>query len=611
MSPEKSDEGSKPRQNGAPPSLLLLLTVTGSILISYGLTLGNTGRIIAGTVMCAASLLLTVFIIRRYQEDRTARIVRACVYILIASLCALYPALTAHINSSIPDTLVGKEYSAKVISIEEGRYSDRVILSLYPLRNKFHSPVKAIAFAKHGSRAVGDNLVIHGVPETITADDPFESKRYEGIHYKIRITKKDCAVVSNGERSFRTYIREEIIRRNESLYGAKTGSVINALYLGDGYFIDRKTNYDFTRSGLLHILAASGSHVAIVAGIPLFILFLLPVPRKISFIIVSLFLALYFYATCAPVSLFRACIMFWIIALFRITGNRCSPFNALYLSGSVILMIHPWEIFSLGFRLSFGATAGIIALYNFYKASIPSIFPKIRDSLALTFSAQIGVLPIIAITLNQINFTGICANLVIVPLIEILMTGSIITLVLSVTGVPAAWAGELINSGMTFTLDLCESFAKLPGHFIFESIPAYFIVPYIALLIPLLFRMRTKTLALTMAAVISAYIPCYMFFCNSIYSTPNTKQPTCAISSREDMLREERTIRSSGYCIPVLELSDSSYESVRWNERFLQRNPVSEIRVPRSIRITPAFRSLCESIEREGSSLIFTDPHKK
>ena len=531
-------------------------------------------------------------------------------YVVIPILCASIPAITAHTRAIRPATPEGKEFVAHIITIEEGRYSDRVILSISPVRGSDNPPVKAIGFSKHGIRTRGDIIAISAEPERITADDPFASKRYEGIHFKIRISDANCALISKGNPSFRERIRESIIRRNTELYGSKAGAVISALYLGDGYFIDRKTGYDFTRAGVLHILAASGSHVAIVAGIPLFILFLLPVPRKLSFVIVAVLLAAYYHITCEPVSLFRACVMFWIVALFRITGERCSPLNALCLSGSVILMVHPWEIYSLGFQLSFGATAGIIALYRLYRDCMPGMLGRIGNSLALTFSAQIGVIPVIAITLNQINFTGICANLVIVPLMELLMTGSIAVDVLSFAGIPLNRAGTIISSGMIFTLGLCEDFARIPGHFVFDTIPPYFIIPYAGLLIPVLFRTGKYAFHLTFAAIISALIPCCIMF--NMHPRPlSPEAPIGNIASREDMIREERSLRSAGYRIPSITLKSATYDSIHWTERFIQRNPVSEVRIPRSVSLSPAFRSLCETIEREGISLTFAGQIKK
>ena len=596
--------------HGVPPSLLLLISTAGSILLSYGITLGKNADTAAGFVILLLSVLLAAYITRQYNGNLRGYITRGCVYIVITTLCATIPAIAARSRAAGPPAPSGKQFVARIVSIEEGRYSDRVVLSLSAVRTSGIPPIKAIGFSKHGERSKGDVLAVSGEPEKITADDPFASKRYEGIHFKIRITNVNCALISKGRVSFRERIRESIIRRNTELYGGKAGAVISALYLGDGYFIDRKTGYDFTRAGVLHILAASGSHVAIVAGIPLFILFLLPVPRRLSFVIVSVLLAAYYHITCEPVSLFRACVMFWIVAIFRISGERCSPLNALCLSGSVILIIHPWEIYSLGFQLSFGATAGIIILYRLYRDCMPGILGRIGNSLALTFSAQIGVFPVIAVTLNQINFTGICANLIIVPLMELLMTGSIVVDALSFAGIPLNRAGNIISSGMTFTLDLCEDFARIPGHFVFDSIPPYFIIPYAALLVPVLFRTGKYAFHLTCAAIISALIPCCIMF--NARSCPDSAGTSISgISSREDMIRKEQSLRAAGYRIPLIDLHSSTYDSIHWTERFIQRNPVSGVRISRSISLTPAFRSLCETIEREGIPLTFTGQTKK
>ncbi|HEY1405169.1 MAG TPA: ComEC/Rec2 family competence protein, partial [Spirochaetota bacterium] len=553
--------------------------------------------------------------ILRYEETSPDRIVRALIYSLICVSSAAFSAHTAHTLSVKPASFSGNEFTARVTAKEAGRYTDRIVLALTPLRGETPTPFNAMAIIKKDKLREGDSLAIKSSPEKIAADEPFAAKRYEGVHYRIKLSDRDYTLLFREEYPLREKIRDSIILRNNTLYGEKSGSIINALYLGDSFFVDRKTTYDFTRAGVLHILAASGSHVAIIAGLPLFLLTILRIPRRASYVIVSLVLALYFYITCAPVSLLRACVMFWVFAIFRTVGNKCSPHNALYLSGSIILLLYPFDLFSIGFQLSFGATAGIIILYRFYRHVIPRFIFKTGDSLALTFSAQIGVFPIIALTLGQVNFTGILANLIIVPLIEIIMLGSIGTILLSYSGIYMTWAAQCIRKAMQCTLSLCEIFARMPGHFIFESFPSYLLISYILLLFPLFVQLRKKVFPITVAALLSAYIPCFLFLeqkaaPENAINLDGSKIIT-TLTSQENVRRAEATIHAAGYCIPAIALQDTTYESIHWCERFIQRNPVSEIVIPRSVQITPSFRSLCESADREGVLLRFADQPKK
>jgi ComEC/Rec2-related protein len=442
--------------------------------------------------------------------------------------------------------------------------------------------------------------------------------RREGVHYTLRLGGN--FVKESGVRSpLRERIRGGIVARNVSLYGERNGGVINALWLGDGFFADKLTSYNFTRAGLLHILAASGSHVAIIAGIPFFILSWIGIGRRIVFPLVSVFLAGYLYVTCAPVSLVRACFMFWIYASMFLLGKERHALNALFLSGSLILLIYPYDIYSLGFQLSFCATAGLILFYDFYRRAIPRVPLKVSESLSLSFSAQIFVFPVIALTLGQVNLTGIAANLVLVPGMSLAMTGAAVPHIVDLFHPGAGHAlGIVMSSFIGLNLSAAEYFASMNGHFLFGSVPMWCAGLYAMFCVPPVFRFRNffAAAALTALPLFTALI---LFRSSASVPEKTVNLPVAGHSVSFDGTRalisggispgEVQSVRGVlsgyGYCHPEIFLTDVSDESIAGTISFVKQNYVSKIVLSRNVPLNGRLRTLLETAEIDGVPVEF------
>jgi ComEC/Rec2-related protein len=610
VSPGNSGEVSPRLRFAAVPSLLLFATAAGSALLFYGFSFHHSADMIAGSLFLCSVPPLCAVVVSHYDGNK---ITRALVYILLCTSISIYLFHKTEKLIQYPPVISGSESIATVVSCDTGRYRDIIIVDLLPLRAPDIGTVRACMYIPHGTLNPGDTIAVNSAPVKIDDGDPLSDLRMRGVHYRVRAYARDYTVISRARPNLRIQLREAIIERNMTLYGKEAGPIVNALYLGDGYFTDNRTDYIFTRAGVLHILAASGSHVALVAGIPLFLLALIRIPSRVAYIIASLVLALYLYLSCAPVSLMRACIMFWVYALFRITGSPTTSLHALFLSGSIIIALSPWEIFSLGFRLSFCATLGIILFYRSFKNILPRIPFKISSSFALSLSAQIGVMPIIALSLSQVNCIGVFANIIIVPCIELMMVLSCVTGFASCVHSIFVYAAYPIRVGFEFILSLCEWFARLPGHFTFDTIPAWIILPFIALVCAPLVSTRKKTAKLLVIfAVLMPFVICRSLTINGKdHDTPvhlsvsNSTTVISGICSRETMMRAEREMRQFGFCIPDLRIDDSSPKSIVWNTRFIQKNPIRAVNIVAPDRLSYALRDLCNTLEMEGIALTF------
>ena len=192
-------------------------------------------------------------------------------------------------------------------------------------------------------------------------------------------------------------------------------ALLAGFLLGDVRGVPKAVSDDFRASGLTHLLAVSGENVAFVLAL------VGPILRRCSVrgrLILGLSVLVVFgCATRFEPSVLRAEVM----AAFAMSASfvgRPAPAGRL-LCGAVValLVVDPFLLHSLGFQLSVAATAAIVALAPALGERLPC--PRwLRDPLAVSFAAQLGVTPVLLATQGSVPLISPLANLVAVPLAE-------------------------------------------------------------------------------------------------------------------------------------------------------------------------------------------------
>ena len=244
--------------------------------------------------------------------------------------------------------------------------------------------------------------------------------------------------------------------------------------------------------GVLHILSASGLHVAVVAAIPLFLFGLLRINRKATVLAAAATVALYLYLTDMPVSLLRACLMFFLFTAQRVMDRKGNVFNALFLSAAALLALFPGEIYSLGFQLSFGATLGILLFHGPYLKTMSWLPRPVAGPLAVTISAQVLVLPILLRQVGEVNLTGLASNMVVVPLMSLLLLVSLAAHALSLVTDAAVWAGLAGDYIYLAGRWLVTHLSALNGHFYVAAAGPALAAAFCLLLLPVMPRFAGK-----------------------------------------------------------------------------------------------------------------------
>ncbi|MBA2368722.1 MAG: ComEC/Rec2 family competence protein [Candidatus Protochlamydia sp.] len=260
---------------------------------------------------------------------------------------------------------------------------------------------------------------------------------------------------------------------------------------------------EFSRFGLLHILAISGFHFAIIASFLSFILSRI-LPRKTTSVCLLLILTAYCLFLGISASVFRAWMMCSLVLLARLFEKESSALNTLGTSLIAILFIDPLLAETAGFQFSFLITAAILLGYKPLNGLLKHLFPKrslsevshmsgwdqhgyyvltlFRQGLALAAAVNLFALPLTLFYFQKFPWLSVPYNLffpfLISLSISLLMLGGLFSFVPCIAKQLHALNEAYIDVVLKLTFQLPD---HLDAFFKIESLPASVLVPYICL----------------------------------------------------------------------------------------------------------------------------------
>lgn len=273
-------------------------------------------------------------------------------------------------------------------------------------------------------------------------------------------------------------VRHSIITTLEQCLPSKEASLLAGMLIGYTADMPEELEEDFRRAGLSHTLAVSGANIAFLLLPLLWLLQKIGFNRRWSSAIAFPLMLVYVFATGMEASVVRAAIMAGITLLGMILWRKTDIFCSMAASAILILLFNSYMLFDMGFLLSFLATLSLVVFHKPFYERLPAKIPKsIRDTLAGTLAAQLGVIPIIAYNFNTFSLISIVSNLLVVPL-----TGffTLLGAILAATGSFIPWLGQLLGFVTRILADiilfLTENIAMLPWAEINLATPAFILV---------------------------------------------------------------------------------------------------------------------------------------
>lgn len=243
-------------------------------------------------------------------------------------------------------------------------------------------------------------------------------------------------------------------------------AVVTAMSLGDKSGISGSLKSVYSRAGASHVLALSGMHLAIIYvilswGVMRVMLWLHAVPdllweklpvernerlknaikkllclqpseqtlRNITSVVIMLMIWFYVILVGMSPSVVRSALMLTVYGLSRMLFRKTDTISVLAITAFVTLMLSPQSLFDVGFQMSYLAVLGI----GVYMPRLMQIVFKedvnwsedapiftmknalmwVYSSLALSFSAQIMVMPLVAYYFHSLPCYGLLSSLVV------------------------------------------------------------------------------------------------------------------------------------------------------------------------------------------------------
>ncbi len=292
----------------------------------------------------------------------------------------------------------------------------------------------------------GDFLALSGELEAPPLIEGFDYEdylaRYDiySVMYYPRVEKRSGSL-GWAQAVFRLLLRQKqgIKRIIDSALPEPEAGLATAILLGYRRTVSRPDLDVFSRVGLSHMIAISGSHITILSGMIVSFFLALGLSRRRTFWLVLTFLVLYPLITGLAASAVRSAIMGGLAFLAAYRGQKSSLLQALVFAAAAMLLANPRLLRSdIGFQLSFAAILGIIYLYPFGERWTKRILEKrvrrrgarqfgkaIFDTVNLTLVSQIVILPIALINFQQLSLIAPLANVLVLwtfaPLLAVLI----------------------------------------------------------------------------------------------------------------------------------------------------------------------------------------------
>lgn len=339
-----------------------------------------------------------------------------------------------------------KDLSDQVPSIEEitdEGYLEALVCSEVEQKDKFNRHVLCLASSKvkvlmttspHESYSYGSQIRVSGNIKRPRGSPDFAWDEYlakDEIYYEIYFPKSVEVTADRQGNSVKQVLfdlKQKYLGNLRRLVPEPAAAFAGGLTVGAKESMGDDLLDDFRKVGLIHLVVLSGYNMAVIAEVLRVVLDRLSfVSQRLTLTVSVSAIALFAVLVGAGPTVVRAAIMAIILVFARYLGQPYVATRALLIAGLIMVIHNPKVlVFDVGFQLSFLATLGLI-----YLAPMFDQFLKIKrqrglkrvvlESLSITASAQLAVLPWILYKFGTFSLVALPANLIVLPLVPIVM----------------------------------------------------------------------------------------------------------------------------------------------------------------------------------------------
>ncbi len=304
----------------------------------------------------------------------------------------------------------------------------------------------------------------------------FDYKRYalfQGVTHQVFLKDRAFAIVKNKNEQwlnkFLFTVREKVIGIiRKFIPGEREQGLAEALLIGYKDDLDQNLVQSYTNTGVVHIIAISGMHLALVYW--LLALLFKPLRQKkqtrwLRPILIILGLWFFSLLAGAQASVIRSAVMFTCIVIGESFTRKTSIYNTLAASAFILLCYDPYWLWDVGFQLSYAAVLSIVIfmqpIYNwfYFRNKIVDFIWKLN---AVSIAAQVLTVPLSIFHFHQFPNYFLLTNFIAVPLSSVIVLGEILLCGVSFVPVIAGLAGKILSWLIGIMNSYIERIESLP-----------------------------------------------------------------------------------------------------------------------------------------------------
>ncbi|MEO6135900.1 MAG: ComEC/Rec2 family competence protein [Ginsengibacter sp.] len=358
---------------------------------------------------------------------------------------------------TLKEPLVEKENSLKAVCNVESVINDNIVKMV---KGKMILYLAKDSLSK--SLLFGDRIIMKNKLQSIkNSGNPaaFNYEQYlafQQIYFQAYLQKNDWNLLKEKEKYGLQNIlyksRDFVLKTlDQYIVGENESSLAKALLVGYRVDLDKDLVQAYSNAGVVHLIAISGLHLALIYALLLFVVMRIPFLKKnkVARLLVIL-ICLWFFAllTGASASVLRAAVMFSFISIGSIFNKTSSVYNSMSVSAFLLLCFNPLLLFDVGFQLSYCAVFGIVLLYKYINAWFyfkNKILNYAWGLASVSIAAQVFTIPLCFYYFHQLPLLFLLANLIAIPLSTLALWGCITLLVLSPIPIIAVYVGKIIT----------------------------------------------------------------------------------------------------------------------------------------------------------------------
>ncbi|HEY2649935.1 MAG TPA: ComEC/Rec2 family competence protein [Puia sp.] len=305
----------------------------------------------------------------------------------------------------------------------------------------------------------------------------FDYKKYcrlRHIYSQLYLKENEYSIIERAETksvlSILDSLRKKILVIIKQYVPSKSeNSLLEALMVGFTDDLDPLLLKSYADSGVMHIIAISGLHLALICEFLQIILLTKTQNksgRRIKLALMITCLWSYSLLSGASPSVIRAAGMFSLALFAKNILREITLYNLLAASAFLLLCYDPFWIFDTGFQLSYAAVLSL----GLFSKPIRDLFPlanKILDALwnaaSVSIAAQLLTTPLSIYYFHRFPTYFLIANLLAVPLSSIILAGGILLCAFNPIHPLAQFTGWLLGILIKTLNGIIDHLSSLPG----------------------------------------------------------------------------------------------------------------------------------------------------